>query len=459
MSDIAATASTAPRFGPESLSRPNRWGRPAVMLLIFAISLSPRMPLDIAIPGRTFDLRVEDLLLMAFLGAWFLARPRAYLTPLIKPIGLYVAICVMTTIVALFYAETNVLRSVLYLLKEIEFIALFLFVANWTKSERDLRSAILAFLCAGAINIAWIAFQIKTGDFRSLFVVSGELPSDVYIGGSRYESYGPHLLGESSPLSTGGFMMLVFLTSFAYSLYSRPCISRRVIGILAAAAMVGVIASFSRSSMIGAILGAFVIMGARPPAIRRKIFWTMIALPALLIWLARFKFFVSTIYTEGVMVDRFSTQGIWRAVDERIFQFWRPLLYHSLDRIITGFGKGATAFLPIFPADPHNHYIRILIETGVFGLLAFIWLLLRIVRLCASTAKAARSFFVQVVSLAALGGTCALIVEAFFEDAFMPVLLNETWWILIGLTVAGRRIELKRQNVSGNAHVRSSGSA
>lgn len=47
----------------------------------------------------------------------------------------------------------------------------------------------------------------------------------------------------------------------------------------------------------------------------------------------------------------------------------------------------------------------------------------------------------KAIAGATLAATVGLISGAFFQDIFKPVILNEIWWILIGLTAAAYRIE------------------
>ncbi len=58
-------------------------------LLIFAIGISPRIPLPIFIPGRQFDLRFVDVILFIICMLWLLylaLKPHIYITPLAKSI-------------------------------------------------------------------------------------------------------------------------------------------------------------------------------------------------------------------------------------------------------------------------------------------------------------------------------------------------------------------------------------
>jgi hypothetical protein len=82
-------------------------------------------------------------------------------------------------------------------------------------------------------------------------------------------------------------------------------------------------------------------------------------------------------------------------------------------------------------------------ESGLFGLMAFIGLLTSVIFLSARVFKFGNLAISKVIGGATLAATIALSVAALVQDVFTPVLLNELWWILIGLTAAAYRIEYK----------------
>ena len=91
--------------------------------------------------------------------------------------------------------------------------------------------------------------------------------------------------------------------------------------------------------------------------------------------------------------------------------------------------------------EAHSYYLREFVESGVFGILAFAWLLTKIISLSASVHKNSRLVVSKTIGGVTLAVTIALSIIALVQDAFTPVVFNELWWVLIGLTMAAYRIE------------------
>ncbi|MDI6891115.1 MAG: O-antigen ligase family protein [Thermodesulfovibrionales bacterium] len=408
------------------------------MLFIGAIAFSPRIPLPIMIPGRCFDLRVEDIILSGLLFFWLLSlflRPRIYLAPLFKAIGIYVSIVVLTTGIAVIRFDLNLPRVFFYFLKELEYFLIFLLVANWVRSYSDLKFVGNAILTVGFVNAVWVGYQVLTKRMVPLFFV--EAPAGVYQPPHLLESYGPGLFGEVSPLSVGGFFLLVFLLALSYTLVSRPGFRRRLCVLLSATFLVCVLLSGSRVSTIGVIIGALVfvrywgnkksvmIMGLGFPVLLGAVLWRKSNVFYSMEHIFNFKHYVVSL--------AFRQQEIWQPLVSYISE--NPLLG------LLGFGRSSLGFFPGFPEEAHNHYLKVLLEHGVFGLIAFLWLLTVVISLSRRVHKRSRTSISKVIGGASLAATVALSVGALVQDVFKPVILNELWWVFVGLTAAAYRIE------------------
>lgn len=403
-----------------------------------AISLSPRIPLDIAIPGRAFDLRFEDIVLSALLLGWLFSlffRPRIYLTPLFKAIGIYLSIVIITSNIALMTYDLSLIKTFFYTLKEIEYFLIFFVVANWIRSETDCKLASGFLLFVGLLNAIWVAVQYVTSQRSSFFLVERELPVDVYQPSTLLESYGPHLIGEASPLSTGGLFLLVFLLTLSFYLFSMAGNRRWLYVVLGVMFSTSLALSFSRVAILSAIIGAVILF------YRYKLKTIKIA-PVLIIMLVVATLAINQLgyFDEG---GRISYAGISNSFIERLQEIWLPLLHQqSVGSFFLGFGKGALGTLKGLEAtEAHNHYLRVFLESGLFGLIAFVGLLASVIFLSARVFKDAKLSISKVIGGATLAATVGLSIAALFQDVFTPVILNELWWVLIGLTAAAYRVE------------------
>lgn len=416
-------------------SRPTRF---ALGLLILLICLSPRIPLPISIPGRRFDLRFEDLLLVTLTFGWLAQlarRPRIYLTPLFPVLASYLAIVVFTSCVALMAFDLNALRMILYFAKEIEYVLIGLLIANWIRSEEDLRRTVGFLLFGGVMNAIWVVVQIATSQRRPLFHVEVDLPTTVFQHAGLMEAYGPNLIGEASPLSTGGFFLIVYLLALTRFLHAETRQRKWFYAALSALFFVSLVLSYSRVSILSAGIGTVVVLSR--VNLKR---WGATALALSLTFLPCL-IFLEQVAGIGTY-ERFTSRAIGNSFGERVAEIWAPLLSRGFDRLLLGYGKGSLGLLPGLEAvEAHNHYLRVFLESGVGGLLAFLWLLAGIIALAGRLSRAAGGATGRIIGAVTLGVTVGLCAAALFQDAFIPVILNELWWVLIGLTLAAGRME------------------
>ena len=417
-----------------------------LIVLVVAISLAPRIPLPIAIPERRFDLRVEDIILIILLLVWLLNLflwPRIYRSPLIRIIVIYMAIIVFTSAISILVFSLSPARGFLYSLKELEFFLIFLLVLNWIRTVSDLKIVTGCLLLMGLVNAGWVAFQFLTQHTGQLLLLSPEFIPGRFQNPTLLQSYGPTLVGEASPLSTGGFFLIVTLLALSFWWHSKGSISRIPYLTLAITFLVALLLSQSRVTIVAALIGGvLLIILAKPLSVARLSGFLGLGLLSA-VWLFT--------QVNPVVLQRFAAVNVLNSLSFRYHQIWQPLLERTYEGLLTGFGKGSLGLAPgLESSEAHNHYLRVLLESGLFGLIAFVWLLATIIFLSAKVYWSSKLPITKSISGAALGVTLGLSFGALFQDIFVPVLLNELWWILIGLTFAAYRIEKRSYNLEGN---------
>jgi len=134
-------------------------------------------------------------------------------------------------------------------------------------------------------------------------------------------------------------------------------------------------------------------------------------------------------------------QGIW----ETLFQQWTYVTSQSqssvaiaLDRL-TGLGPGS--FVPLMSlsqsavAAPHNDYLRVLIESGIFGLVLFILLYVILIRLAYRTWRRS-SGPMAALALSLLAVTLAYSLMSITDNLFAMTANQVYFWALAGLVTA-----------------------
>ena len=81
-------------------------------------------------------------------------------------------------------------------------------------------------------------------------------------------------------------------------------------------------------------------------------------------------------------------------------------------------------------------YVRTLVETGLFGLAAFGWLMINIFRMAHLRLHEAQDRFAVALSLGYLAGFVALLVHGIGANTFIIVRIMEPFWLVTALVVA-----------------------
>ncbi|MCX5829772.1 MAG: hypothetical protein NTV58_17515 [Deltaproteobacteria bacterium] len=125
---------------------------------------------------------------------------------------------------------------------------------------------------------------------------------------------------------------------------------------------------------------------------------------------------------------------------------WRSVFDAGFPYFLTGVGKGGLHH--IFE-EAHNNYIKLLFESGILGLISFVWLLVSIGLLCIRIFRHGHDVIDKVIGSATLCCLVSICVAAIVQDAFKPVLLNSMFWVFIGIAAADdgiRKGDLMKQD-------------
>jgi O-antigen ligase len=81
-------------------------------------------------------------------------------------------------------------------------------------------------------------------------------------------------------------------------------------------------------------------------------------------------------------------------------------------------------------------YARIVVETGIIGLLAFLWLMHSLFRVGIRTWRDSQEDLLRGLSVGLIAGLVGLLVHAIGANTFILVRIMEPFWCLIGIVVA-----------------------
>jgi putative inorganic carbon (HCO3(-)) transporter len=229
--------------------------------------------------------------------------------------------------------------------------------------------------------------------------------------------------------SNGFARYLALMLIFGVAIY--PCINGRAKTILRGMLLLSgifLILTLTIGAMIGTIIGLIVVAVVQ----RRH------ALAIGVIALA----FVAAVAAPGLAtrVDSFQPQQtgdtatsnslIWRV------GYWTEILPLGSRHPVTGIGLDSTVFEANVAKQPHNDFIRAYVETGILGLIAYLGMLISLIRTCRLAVKRASGrAFERSVASGALACAICFVIESIAANVITDVV--NVWYLLAFVACAG----------------------
>lgn len=414
------------------------WRIPRLWVLLFLfIVLFPKVAL-VAVPGETTPIRVDDLVMAAVLGGWvlvqLLGRPRpAPSSPATPFFLLYALVAVSTSLIGIAAGTTTVSSFLLHFFRRVEYALLYYFFFRSITLDqlpdvvRVVRFSLLT------IFAIWIV-QIWT----------------IQPGVGLYVDWSSPMPSFSASYDFGGYLMLT--TLFLYALWSTG--ASRSVATLASLASGGCLLLFaadSRSSMFGMAFALALDLFLR---VKWQIVVGVIAAIATAPYLVNTAKMERTLNMIGSVFTSLDVDALQNAflADPSIrmrLRNWSIAVDRWSANPIAGEGLGS--YLQYTrqydeTGTPDGWYIRLLAESGLLGLLAFmllvgglLWTLFR------AYARETEPLRRAIVYGAALG-VIAMLVNALLIDSFVSYKIMGVFWMIVGV---GTRVAVEgREPVS-----------
>lgn len=392
-------------------------------LLIIAFSVSPRIRVGY-IPGRAIDIRLEDVVLVSGLlplVLYGLVQRRIPLHPIFRVAGLYLLLLCMAAGVGLLRGSIDVLRGAFYTIKEVEYVLMGLFFSIALRSEREVRTVTAILLLGGVANFGWVLYQL--GVAHGPRTLLGQIVN---------RSYGPGLIGETSPLSTGGFFAIMASVAMAFALTARSRVRAGTWGFVAFILLLGSVFSQSRASVIGLAVAVTLLLASTGRRRLAAVIGVGLTTGMIAAWL------------HPPMVGRLGDlKHVIDSLQLRLSSSWQPWMAAGFRNIITGLGPSAGGFYPGLIEEAHNSYLRVFTETGLVGFGVFLWLLRTIIKFGLTHAGRNELSIVRPLGAAVLGAGVIVAVAGLVQDVIITVKVMEPFWVLIGTATAAERITLR----------------
>ena len=387
------------------------WG---LYILIFSMLLSPEFIVGEtggATLGRGVTLRLEDFLLVIIGFSWF-ARNAVHKelglfrkTPLNRAIFLYVTLCALATGLGLMAGRVELKSGILFLLKYVEYFIVFFMVVNHIRHRDQVRRLVFCLLLTCFIVSVVGILQIP-GDGRVSAPFEGRAGEPNTFGGYLLfmGMIAAGVLAVDDDRRSKMRMVVLILTILPAFLFT---LSRASYLALVPALMV-IVWQMPRRLIVTGLLGIGLIVSPLflPAAVKHRILYTFNQ-PA----------HKDQIEVGNIRIDTSTSARIVSWKDALADWTRYPLLGHG----ITGY-RFVDAQIP-----------RVLAETGVLGLAAFLYLLYCIGRTALENRRHLDDRYLRGIVIGYLAGFVGLLVHAVGANTFIIVRIMEPFWFFTGI--------------------------
>lgn len=388
------------------------WG---LYLLVFFMLLSPEFIVGETAGGslgRGVTLRADDFVLVLVGLSWF-ARTAVIKdlglflrTPLNKPIFFYMVSCMVSTAIGMMAGRVDPKTGSLFVLKYLEYFIVYFMVANHVRERSQaLRFLVCLLLTAGIVSLVGI-FQIP--------------------GGGRVSA--PFEGVAEEPNTFGGYLLFVGMMAAGMAAKIREPGRRNLLGLLLAVMLPPFVFTQSRSSYLAAV-PALLVLGVLTE--RRLIALGLIGVSLLLSPL-----FMPEVAKQRILYtfNQPEEPGQLRIGDLRLdtstsarLQSWKQVLSDFPRHPLLGHGVTGYAFVDA-------QIPRVLAETGLVGLAAFLVLIASVFRLARQRLREAGDDpLFRGLLMGYIAGLVGLLVHALGTNTFILVRIMEPFWFVTGL--------------------------
>lgn len=408
-----------------------------VELTIYLIIMSTLLSPEISLGGgsseagttssRGVTIRVDDILLALVCLTWLfrmaVSKQLNMLrsTPINQPILWYWGATVLATTIGFYAGYVKSVYGFFFVVKYLEYFILFYVIVNDIQDRATLRRyiTVMMFTCF-VVSLVGIGQIAEGGRVSAPF--EGE---------------------EGEPNTFGGYLVLLFAVALGMFFEDTDGKAKKKWLMMLGVIIAPLAFTQSRSSYL-----AFVVMIA--------CFIIYSAHKKLLIVVCLIGMMLAPFLAPQAVVDRImftftqkQEQGqiavgsvhVDTSTSDRLNQWKHALVDIFPNHPIIGRGVTGVGFMDA-------QYARVLAETGLIGLFAFLWLIVRMLRVFRNGSRELEDGRLRGAALGGLCGLSGLLVHALGSNTFIIVRIMEPLMILLGLIMAALLIQ-RREKQAG----------
>ncbi len=402
------------------------WG---LYILIFSMLLSPEIMIGEtggSSLGRGVTLRVEDFLLAVIGLSWF-ARNAVkkelglfLKTPLNKAILFYVLACVISTGFGIISGRVGLKTGSLFVLKYIEYFIVFFMMVNHVRNTDQIKRFVFClFLTCFIASIIGII----------------QIP-----GGGRVSAPFEGEVGE--PNTFGGYLLFIGIVAAGLLAKTDNPKTKQLLTILIICIIPSFLFTKSRSSYL-AIVPALMVLGYladRRVIILGVLVLSLIASPLFLPKSVKSRILYTFTQPEEKGQIKIGDIRLDTSTSARLVS-WKQTLKDWPKHPLLGYGVTGYHFVDA-------QYPRVLVETGILGVIAFLYLIFSIFKVTLENLKTVTTPYFKGLGIGFLAGLVGIVVHAIGANTFIIVRIMEPFWFFAGIIVVMPAMERQESEQS-----------
>lgn len=340
-----------------------------------------------------------------------------------KPIAYFLFACILSVTSSAFFAQS--LHN--FLTKTLEWFIVYFLVVEVFKDKKHIYIALAVF--------TFTAFSTVLDSLVQFYMTY----KDIFYGrvidpGSRATA------GFRTPNGLGGYLTGIIPVLAAWIFWGKQKAFYRLAVLLIFLLMIwSLMITFSRGAWMGVFFGGmFLLFLGLFPKKRLKLYFSLgIIFAAIALGISVFLILANG--SDQELFARYYTIQ-WR------LSIWSISMEMIKDKFL--FGHGINTFMRVFqayrgnffmgPTYAHNCYIQLAAETGVVGLLCFLWII--VTAFHQSLGKIELNFAqnrnLAALAVGLLSGIFAFLVHSFFDTNFYSLQLSVYLWFMVGMLVS-----------------------
>ncbi len=383
--------------------------------------------LCILIIGLPFSNSIIEITATAAIIMWIMRkvlgkRPlRIHGNPVTVPLLVYFGVCAFSLINSA-YLSTSV-KGLFF--KSLEHVLLFIVITDTVTEARQYKALVGALLFSGALMGIDGLWQYVTGfDF---------------IRG--YQIWSMSRIKASFKYPTGFGAWIITVLPLCISLAVSRVKSRTVrllSGGIAIMLTVCLALNLSRAAWVALLPGLAVLAWLNGERGKKMLLAVLVSLLlAVLVILG-----VAGVDAISTYTVRASSLVHRAALIEMCIAMWRdyPVLGHGVNTFMSIYAHYGDTSLFDGIAYAHNCYLQIAVETGILGLLAFVWVMVRLVVSSWRDITVRKDGFMKAAGAGLLAGIIAYLCHSALETNLYALQLAILFYFMAGLAVSGQAL-------------------